>query len=36
LSLPAGAPSCGLQILGKPHGEEALLRVGAAVEKALA
>ena len=36
LSLPTGVPSCGLQILGKPGGEEALLRVGAAVEVALA
>ncbi|MQQ08125.1 amidase [Epibacterium sp. SM1979] len=36
LSLPTGVPSCGLQILGKPNGEEALLRVGAAVEAALA
>lgn len=36
LSLPTGIPSCGLQILGKPFGEEELLRVGAAVEAALA
>ncbi|MFV1440059.1 MULTISPECIES: amidase [unclassified Phaeobacter] len=36
LSLPTGAPSCGLQILGQPDCEEALLRVGAAVERALA
>lgn len=35
LSLPTGTPSCGLQLLGKPHGEEALLRIGAAVEAAL-
>jgi len=36
LSLPTGTPSCGLQVLGKPNCEEALLRVGAAVERALA
>lgn len=36
LSLPTGTPSCGLQILGQPDCEEALLRVGAAVEAALA
>ncbi len=36
LSLPTGTPSCGLQILGKPFGEEALLRVGAAAEAVLA
>ena len=36
LSLPTGTPSCGLQVLGKPHCEEALLRVGAAMEAALA
>lgn len=36
LSLPTGVPSCGLQLLGLPEGEEALLRVGAAVEAALA
>lgn len=36
LSLPTGVPSCGLQILGQPDCEEALLRVGAAVEQALA
>lgn len=35
LTLPAGAPSCGLQILGRPFDERALLRVGAAVEAAL-
>jgi aspartyl-tRNA(Asn)/glutamyl-tRNA(Gln) amidotransferase subunit A len=36
LSLPTGTPSCGLQILGQPDCEEALLRVGAGVEAALA
>ncbi|MGR3616959.1 MAG: amidase [Paracoccaceae bacterium] len=35
LSLPTGVPSCGLQVLGQPDREEALLRVGAAIEKAL-
>ncbi|NRB21047.1 MAG: amidase [Rhodobacteraceae bacterium] len=36
LSLPTGTASCGLQLLGPPDGEEALLRVGSAVERALA
>jgi len=36
LTLPTDSHSCGLMLLGKPSGEEALLRVGAAVEKALA
>lgn len=36
LSLPTGVPSCGIQILGKPFGEAALLRLGAAAEAALA
>ncbi|WP_282095204.1 amidase [Epibacterium ulvae] len=36
LSLPTGTASCGLQIFGAGSGEEALLRVGAAVETALA
>ena len=35
LSLPTGHPSCGLQILGQPDCEEALLRIGASVEAAL-
>ena len=35
LSLPTGAPSCGLQLLGRAGGEEALLRIGAAAEAAL-
>ncbi|NIZ61875.1 amidase [Sedimentitalea sp. CY04] len=36
LSLPTGTPSCGLQVLGQPDCEAALLRVGAAIEQALA
>ncbi len=36
LSLPTGTPSCGLQVLGKPDCEEALLLTGAAIEAALA
>jgi aspartyl-tRNA(Asn)/glutamyl-tRNA(Gln) amidotransferase subunit A len=36
LSLPTGTPSCGLQVLGQPNCEEALLRVGMGVEAALA
>lgn len=36
MSLPTGTPSCGLQVLGKPDCEEALLRTGAAIEAALA
>ncbi len=36
LSLPTGFPSCGLQVLAAPMTEEALLRVGAAIESALA
>ncbi|WP_293575416.1 amidase [Phaeobacter sp.] len=36
LSLPTGVPSCGLQIYGRPQQEEALLRLGAAAEIALA
>ena len=35
LTLPTGVPSCGLMMLGQPDMEEALLRVGAAAEKAL-
>lgn len=35
LSLPTGTPSCGLQLLGAPMGEEALLRLGAAAEATL-
>ena len=36
LSLPTGHPGCGLMILCPPDTEEALLRTGSAVEKALA
>ncbi|MEM1073805.1 MAG: amidase family protein [Pseudomonadota bacterium] len=36
LSLPTGTPSCGLMIMGRPNGEEALLRLGHAIEAALA
>ena len=36
LSLPTGTPSCGLQVLGQSNREEALLRVGAGIERALA
>lgn len=35
LSLPTGRSSCGLQVLGLPNCEEALLRLGAAIEAAL-
>lgn len=36
LSLPTGAPGCGLMLMGPPGSEAALLRLGAAVEAALA
>jgi aspartyl-tRNA(Asn)/glutamyl-tRNA(Gln) amidotransferase subunit A len=36
LTLPTGVPSTGLSLLGRPMGEERLLRLGAAVEAALA
>ncbi|MDC0659106.1 amidase family protein [Leisingera sp. SS27] len=36
LSLPTGTSSCGLQVLGQPDCEEALLRTGAAIKVALA
>lgn len=36
LTLPSGVPSCGVSLMGKPFGEEALLRIGAAAEEALA
>ncbi|WP_425040886.1 amidase [Primorskyibacter sp. S187A] len=36
LSLPTSERSCGLQVLGRARGEAALLRLGAAVEQALA
>ena len=36
LTLPAGTPSCGISMMAAPGREEALLRLGAAAEKALA
>jgi aspartyl-tRNA(Asn)/glutamyl-tRNA(Gln) amidotransferase subunit A len=36
LTLPTGVPSTGISLLGWPMGEEALLRLGAAAEAALA
>ncbi|HBS49428.1 MAG TPA: amidase [Rhodobacteraceae bacterium] len=36
LSLPTGVPSCGISLMGRPGGEHALLRLGAAAEAALA
>lgn len=35
LTLPTGVPSCGIMLMGAPHCEEALLRIGVAAEKAL-
>lgn len=35
LTLPTGTPSCGIMLMGRPLGEEALLRLGAAAERAL-
>lgn len=35
ISLPTGVPSCGLMILGQPFGEAKLLRMAAAIERAL-
>jgi aspartyl-tRNA(Asn)/glutamyl-tRNA(Gln) amidotransferase subunit A len=35
VTLPAGVPSCGLMLCGKPFQEERLLRVAAAAEAAL-
>lgn len=35
LTLPTGVPSCGVTLMGKAFGEEALLRVGHAAEQAL-
>ncbi|WP_375688718.1 amidase [Pseudooceanicola sp. LIPI14-2-Ac024] len=35
LSLPTGVPSAGLMILGRPGGEEALLRLGKGAESAM-
>lgn len=36
LTLPTATPSCGVMLMGKPFGEAALCRVGAAAERALA
>ncbi|MFK7871144.1 MAG: amidase [Roseobacter sp.] len=36
LSLPTGTPSCGLMVMKAPNKEAALLRLGAAIEAALA
>ncbi len=36
LTLPTGVPSCGIQLMSAPDSEEALLRIGAAAEAALA
>lgn len=36
LTLPTGVPSCGIMLCGKAFGEEALLRVATAIERALA
>lgn len=35
LTLPTGQPSCGISLMGPPMQEERLLRLGAAVERAL-
>ncbi len=35
VTLPAGVASCGLMLMGKPDGEEALLRLAVAAEQAL-
>lgn len=36
ITLPTGVPSCGIQLIGAPMGEEALLRLAVTVEEALA
>ena len=36
LTLPTGEPACGITLMGAPGGEERLLRLGAAAERALA
>jgi aspartyl-tRNA(Asn)/glutamyl-tRNA(Gln) amidotransferase subunit A len=36
LTLPTGVPSCGIMLMSPPNTEEALLRIGAAAEAALA
>ncbi|KNG93495.1 amidase [Pseudaestuariivita atlantica] len=35
LTLPTGTPSCGISLMGAPMGEEKLLRLGVAAERAL-
>ncbi len=35
LTLPTGTPSCGIMLMGRPFGEEALLRIASAAERAL-
>ncbi|MFM2390123.1 MAG: hypothetical protein RLZZ437_1678 [Pseudomonadota bacterium] len=35
ITLPTGVPSCGISLMGRPMGEEALLRLAAAAERAL-
>lgn len=35
LTLPTGTASCGIMLMGRPMGEEALLRLGQAAERAL-
>ncbi len=36
LTLPTGTPGCGISLMARPFGETALLRLGAAAERALA
>ncbi|MGR3433675.1 MAG: amidase, partial [Shimia sp.] len=36
ITLPTGVPSCGVMLIGPPASEERLLRLGAAMERALA
>ena len=36
ITLPTGTPSCGISLMSKPDGEEALLRFAVAAERALA
>ena len=35
VTLPTGTPSCGIMLMGRPFGEEALLRIASAAERAL-
>lgn len=35
VTLPTGVPSCGISLMGQPMGEEALLRLASAAERAL-